>query len=321
MFRLLMALVTLVITEPTTHVAAALILAPRSSASSSVFFGIEASTGDVWTNQVQAQLETWAANISKESLMIVGGKYDTTPCVEEDSACKEAVLLYRARNRMQILSADWLLALHEDSYVILEHLPLLKALDPRIPQIASSVGCGQGWKYHLESKNGTVPVPEGWIEPDYVCENVWKRGALCSAAGMFVSIAALDSLTHGLTEDEFIKAHRNSLAPNQRQRTRVQCDMPTSCLAHERGVNLVNMHDFGFGMGRTEYFNEFDGGVTDEHMREWLVSPKLRPNSSLIHVNIPKQLVPSFMRSLHNARASPPAGSRLMPRRLENSSE
>jgi len=314
MFRLLMALlVTLLVIEPTTYVAATLILAPRFSAS--VVFGIESSNGDIWTNQVQSQLETWAANISKESMMIVGGPYDKTPCAERDSACKEAVLMYRARSRMQELKADWLVALHEDSYVVVEKLSKLMNADPRVPQIASMVGCGQGWEYHAESKNGTMPKPDGYIDPEYACENVWKRGALCSAAGMFVSIAALEALTYGLTEDEFIKAHRNSLAPNLRGITEIQCDMPTSCFAHERGVKLVDMEKFGLGMGQPTDFNEFGEAVTDEHMREWLASDRLYGHwpPSLIHVNIQKKLIPSFMHTLHRARANPPMGSRLSP--------
>jgi len=314
-------LVALPIIEPTTHVATALTLAPRSSAGVSVVFGIEASSGDVWTNQVQAQLETWAASVPKEHIVIVGGAYGRTSCMEQDSACKEAVLLFRARRRMRELKADWLLALHEDSYVVVEHLSKLMEADPHIPQIASSIGCGQGWEYHVESKNGTMPKPEGYVEPEYVCDSVWKRGALCSAAGMFVSIAALDALTYGLTEDEFIKAHRNSLAPHLRDDLATQCDMPTSCLAHERGVRLVDMYDFGLGMGQPSDYTEFNKGVTDEHMREWLVSDRLYGDwpPSLIHSNIPKQLIPSFMHSLHRVRASSPRGSRVTPRRLENS--
>lgn len=315
MFMSSMALLVIpLVIESTTYVATALVMAPRSSGSASIVYGIEASNGDVWTNQVQAQLETWAANVSKESLMIVGGPYDKTPCNERDSACKEAVLLYRARSRMQELKADWLVALHEDSYVVVEHVSKeLMNADPRVPQIASMVGCGQGWEYHRESKNGTLPRPAGYIDPDYVCENVWKRGALCSAAGMFVSIAALDALTDGLTEDEFIKAHRNSLDPKLREYTPIQCDMPTSCFAHERGVKLVDMHQYGLGMGQPIDFNEFGEDVTEEHMREWLVSNRLYGNwpPSLVHSNIPKKLVPAFMRALHRARVSPPWGSRL----------
>jgi hypothetical protein len=207
--------------------------------------------------------------------------------------------------------------------VVLEKMPNLAKLDARTPQILSMVGCGQGWEYHRESKNGTLPKPEGYIDPTYVCESVWKHGSLCSAAGMFVSIGALDALTHGLTEDEFIKAHRDSLGPVQRSNPQVQCDMPTSCLAHERGVKLdaMNQPGLGLGMGQPMNWNEFEKGVTDEYMREWLASDRMYGdwNPALIHVNIPKEQIPSFMHSLHRVRASPPSGSKVAPRRLESS--
>jgi len=315
MFRRLVAsLMTLMFIGLSSHEAAALTLASRPPASSSkIFFGIETSHGETWTNQVQAQLETWAADIPKESMMTVGGPYDETPCEQRNSACKEAVLMYRARIRMQELGADWLLALHEDAYVVLEHMSKLEQVDPRTPQILSMVGCGQGWEYHPESKNGTVPRPEDYVEPQFVCESVWKHGSLCSAAGMFVSIGALDAFTHGLTEDEFIKAHRASLDPSNIWATEVQCDMPTSCLAHERGVKLVDMSTIGLGMGQPMNFNEFRTGITDKHMREWLASDRLFGDwdPALVHSNIPKEDIPQFMRSLHRARASPPRRSKV----------
>jgi len=312
--KLVAPLMTLVVINLSRHEATALTLAPRPPATSSkIVFGIETSNGEIWTDQVQAQLETWAADIPKEFMMIVGGPYGKTPCEERDSSCKEAVLMYRARSRMQQLNAGWLLALHEDAYVVLEHMPKLKELDPRTPQILSMVGCGQGWEYHPESKNGTVPRPDGYIEPKRVCDSVWKHGSLCSAAGMFVSIGALDALTHGLREDEFIKAHRDSLDPTLRVYTEVQCDMPTSCLAHERGVKLAAMSMIGLGMGQPMSYKEFETGVTDEHVRNWLASDRMYGDwdPTLIHVNIPKQDIPSFMRSLHRVRASPPRSSKV----------
>jgi len=77
----------------------------------------------------------------------------------------------------------------------------------------------------------------------------------------------------------------------------------------------------GLGMGQPMNYNEFDKGITDESMREWLASDRLYGdwNPTLMHVNIPKEQIPHFMHSLHRVRASLPSDSKVAPLRLESS--
>jgi hypothetical protein len=266
-----------------------------------MLFGIEACTAPAFEAMLDAQLDSWARRVGTDRIIISGGHKDTGPeriCAEVNQGharlCKEAAMLYRAAVRAEHEGFEWLIGLHEDSFVRLSMLPALNHLDPDRPLVLSQWGCGQNWTYHRESRNGTRLPPSDWREPVGSCYEVETRGGICSAAAFFVSRGALLKLRGNRTLEEFVALHKAASISGQ-------TDMATSCLLLQMGGIDIRPFPSGESGEELNVWNVngtgSDGDVTYSDVEKGLT--KIGNNGfGWVHVNLPKNHVPEAMRHL-----------------------
>lgn len=258
-------------------------------------YGIETCDVSVFEDMLLAQLSSWGARVPREDIIIVGGKHDTGPepllCQEVNSGpsrlCKEATLMFRAARRAAQGEMDWLVGLHEDSFLRLKSLDLLALQSPEQAWAFSGFGCGQNWTYHTESDEGRAPIPEGWREPDPSCPMVEMHGGMCSSAAFFVSKGALETLTRDLTLAKFIAEHASVSVSGQ-------TDIATSCLFYKAGVQMFVM-PAGLEGAQVDGYNN-DNYTYEAIKEDWERRGHIDP--AWIHVNPPKPVVPNVMRAL-----------------------
>lgn len=215
-----------------------------------VLFGVQMTATPVYEAKLNASLGSWLRDVAPEDRIILGPRceaegarcegrpWEASTCSDHSQLCKHAALLDRAYGK----DFDWFVTLGEDHVVMAD---LLKAslayLDPTVPAALASIGdteedggCGQLWQYSKGSKNGTLPVPDGWVEPNdgqAPCPAVQKRGGLCGGTGIVYSSAALQRLFADGRE-----AFWSRLAPLLAKQA--QYDTAMSCELLDRGVHL-----------------------------------------------------------------------------------
>lgn len=217
-----------------------------------VLFGVQTSATPVYAAKLTAGLESWLRAVPAEDRIIVGPRcedtadpsqcasnpWEASTCGDKSQLCKHLALLDRAYGK----DFDWFVTLGEDHVVMTD---LLKAslayLDPAVPAALASIGdteedggCGQLWKYSKGSKNGTLPMAHGWVEPSEQqspCLAVQKRGGLCGGTGIIYSRAAVDRLFADGRE-----AFWNRMQPLMANNA--QYDTGMSCALLDRGVKL-----------------------------------------------------------------------------------
>lgn len=218
-----------------------------------VVWGLETNGNAAYEAIVEAQLDTWAKDIPRQELVVVGGKFDdekvgdswSTDVVANSCAddrghlnCKEAVLLLRGIDRANALGADWLMVGQEDKYLWTETVQrALASMDASKPQVLGSWGCGQGWQYHKEAQNGTLPKPQGWVEPRMSCKAVYEGGGLCGGPTYYVSRAALNLLKQeGQTSDQFVAEYLAGATGDAGA-----SDLFSSCMFYARNIPQARM--------------------------------------------------------------------------------
>jgi len=255
-----------------------------------IVYGIETYDAPHAVKQVQAQFETWGKDVPKTHILIVGGPHDSGPvfpCKEDVRGliCKEATILYRGMQRVREITGDWFIGLHEDSYVDTKLLSnRLRKLDPNKPIVMSDFGCGVAWKHSPDNVNKTLTPPSNWEDVDskfHQCDAVAKHGALCSGAAFVVSRAALEQMTHGMTLDEFIKAH-GSQCPAKFE-NKCQTDTTTSCFLYSVGVPM----------------SAFAEDLEMEQIDKLNVAARYPHQANFFHLNMEKTQIPEAMQSLH----------------------
>eukprot|EP00747_Dinoflagellata_sp_TGD_P167942 gnl/TRDRNA2_/TRDRNA2_193290_c0_seq1.p1 gnl/TRDRNA2_/TRDRNA2_193290_c0~~gnl/TRDRNA2_/TRDRNA2_193290_c0_seq1.p1 ORF type:complete len:352 (-),score=27.40 gnl/TRDRNA2_/TRDRNA2_193290_c0_seq1:96-1112(-) len=217
---------------------------------------------------VNAQLATWGKNISREYFIIVGGEHDdgveglstTLMCGDtmDDIACKEAVLIERASDRINATTAEWLVVTEDDHFLFTDsYVHLLSNYDPNTPQVLThSWGCGQLWEHRPESRNGTLPRPRG-VPKRSNCDAVARKGGICSGlSGYVVSRGALKMIHAKKHTGSFIEQFLSSSDPRPSRGRR--SDMAASCFFYEQGIPQIFVEEehakvksFGFH-GNTE---------------------------------------------------------------------
>jgi hypothetical protein len=264
----------------------------------------------LFEEMLAAQQGSWGRRVDGRSFIIAGGSRDTGPeviCEEgnfpRDRICKEATLLYRAAVRAEQEGYEWLLGLHEDSFVRLDLVEQLKEVDPDDPVVFSYFGCGQNWTYHAESRNGTVPIPDDWREPPRSCDAVERLGGMCSAASFVVSRGALLKIKGDRTLKQFVQFVADLGDKSD------QTDIATSCLMHHFNIPMMT-HGGHPGVIDTAEINKvnFNGNYTYEEIKAHMIS-KGHIGYTNVHVNVPKEHGADTMRYLdrlfHDERFDP----------------
>jgi len=265
-----------------------------------MLFGVESCIRPDFEAMLDGLLGSWGRRVPNDSFIISGGSRDSGPeniCAESNTGssrlCKEATMLYRAAERAEREGHEWLAGLHEDSFLRLSRLRLLKKLDPNEPVVLAGFGCGQFWKHHRESENGTIPKPDIWVEPDRSCPEVEANAGICSCATFYVSRGALLKMRGNRTLREFVDMHRGASVSRQ-------TDLATSCFLRKLGIPIQYFPTGleGFSM------DIFDEGDSPEYTYEGLKARSSRSERGFpegiawIHVNTPKEKVPGVMRHL-----------------------
>jgi len=217
----------------------------QTETSHELVVGIQTSHLEQYVKCLETQFSTWATHKARDGFVIVGGPYDDyklgltknlNPCDELDQDCKEGLLLYRAAQRVRALNATWFISTQEDTYIFMDHLiTTLRSFDANKIGVLASFGCGRGWVNHPDSRDGTLPRPQGFVEPDFSCEAVWQKGGICNGMGSVYSRAALEKLVpKGQTQENFLKEYMG----NSRTHVLGRSDLTTSCLLHQRGIKV-----------------------------------------------------------------------------------
>jgi len=264
---------------------------------------------------VKAQLETWGSGIPRENFIIVGGKYDDVnfglvkepmPCGDtlEDSACKESVMLDRAISRAKQLDADWLAVSQDDKYIWPSKVQKeLTKFDSGKPMVLTPFGCGQAWKYHTASLNGTLPQPNDFHETPFSCKAVYEQGGICGGPVYFVSRGAIDLLhTEGQTTADFLKEYIEGS-----ESYTSASDIYSSCLMYKRQIPMSFDFNLDKGLITMQVDVNHDArkfGLTLEGVKaavsETLESKKWK-NAATVHFSgVPKKLISEYIRELHD---------------------
>jgi hypothetical protein len=273
--------------------------APPDDDIPNMLFGIESCTHPDFEAMLDAQLGSWARRVGTDRIIISGGQKDSGPeriCAEENTGtarlCKEATMLYRAAVRAEHEGFEWLVGLHEDSFIRRNRLQTLSDLDPDLPVVLSGFGCGQNWTYHKSSNNGTESRPSSWVEPERSCYEVETGGGMCSSAAFFVSRGALLKLRGNHTLEEFVAFHKAASISTQ-------TDIATSCLLLQ--VGGIDIRPLPSGeLGEEINANNANGSDDDFTYEDIKDSLTQIGNNGLgwVHVNLPKQRVPEAMHHL-----------------------
>jgi hypothetical protein len=120
------------------------------SKNSSVVFAITTSKRYPHVLNHRACLETWAGNISRKQLLVIGGMpisdkraiyvaADNCADTHFGGACKDSMAIAKAAE----LKADWLVLVGDDNYVFTSNVKEeLENHDPSVPVIFGIIGCG-----------------------------------------------------------------------------------------------------------------------------------------------------------------------------------
>jgi hypothetical protein len=270
----------------------------EKGATPKVIWGIESNSIAAYEKIVETQLATWAKHVPRENLVIVGGKFDDgasaaisqEPMKCDDSGrglpCKEALLVDRGIERARSLGADWLMVGQEDKYIWRANVErALSNYDPAEPLVLGSFGCGQSWAFHKDSKNATLPMPRGWVDPSKSCKAVNENGGLCGGPVYFLSRGALERVKkQGQTSNEFI----SEFVSGGGAETHANSDQLASCLYYARGIPM-----------RKEY--RLEAGNVDFSTMDEVGHFRNRSGLTSAHINVPKDSIPSALQELHRA--------------------
>lgn len=168
--------------------------------------GIMFANKKKYLDSLQAQSETWLGAFPKDRVFAVGPtdaingnpifpRGVQTPCPDRDLWCKRLKQIPEAYRLLKAgINFDWMLSGNEDWYV---NVPAMKSAlegkDPNQPVVYSNLGCSQEWQYHKNSKNNTIPKPQGFLE-GIGCKSLRERGGLCLGDGAVISRAAVETM-------------------------------------------------------------------------------------------------------------------------------
>jgi hypothetical protein len=171
-----------------------------------VVVGLMVSAEERYYDALQAQGETWLKSIPSSRVFVVGPKDESgsrpdlprfipSPCVDRNLWCKRLQQIVEAHRILTSgISFDWLLSGNEDWYVnVPAILDTLKDKSPLDAIVYSSLGCGQHWEYHKNSKGGILPRPKSWPNRQQ-CDALSQRGGICGGSGIVLSRRAVEVL-------------------------------------------------------------------------------------------------------------------------------
>lgn len=179
-----------------------------------IIYGIHTSNDELrYGVKLQAQFSTWAKDIPRERMLVVGPRcikpvqgcskseseriWAISECNDSNRVCKVLTYMKKAYKSLETLDFDWLLGMNEDQYV---NEPLLQAslarYDPMEPMALAGFGCGRKWKWDPRSKNGTIPKPDNYGEHpgEETCLFIEQNGGICGGTGIVYSKAAVKKL-------------------------------------------------------------------------------------------------------------------------------
>jgi len=274
--------------------------APRLP-TASVLYGLASCSRQDWQNMVQGQLETWASDLPRESLIIVGGVHDDfhqglapqarMPCKDnaDSMPCKEASILYMAVDRAQMLNSRWLFIGQDDKYVFTDDLAdILNQYDPDEPQIFARLGCGRSWEHGHPGK----ARPARAHQPPFSCQAVWENGGICGGPGYVVSRAALQRLR---SENQSLASFLEEFQRSANTTRLGASDIFASCFFFSRNIAIKQWSSEYTCLDISGNFDTGEEVVADfeQTTQSW---HKKKP--SALHVRVPKRLVPTAMRAV-----------------------
>lgn len=277
-----------------------------------VLYGMESCPPPQYAAMVDAQLSTWAAKTPREAIIVVGGPHDDVYegieerndflCGEkqDDLACKEALMLYRAARRAKSLGSDWLVVSQDDKYIWKDHMEqTLAGFDGSVPTVFGGFGCGRGWKYTPASKNGTLPKPRGFVETAFYCEAVHKHGGICGGVTFFISRGALDILVRpGQTAQQF---HDEFMLPKVLHKANGGAsDSFSSCIFYNRSIPMSVEKSLIGGMATWNQGQPNGPEEAKAAVARFKASRAKRAEGLLtIHLTAGKKVIPDIIRALH----------------------
>ena len=230
---------------------------PRHHAQNDKFVvGVMFADQPRYIDSLLAQAETWMKEFPPERVFCVG-PFDklkerhakqqhilfprgiASPCPDRELYCKRMKQIAEAHRLLKSgIDFDWFLSGNEDWYVNVDAMKkALQHKDPNQPVVYSGLGCAQEWRYHRDSKNGTLPAPSYWPRPTG-CGKLRKHGGLCLGVGAVISRAAIQIfMEHG--EEQLFALTRAQPFPWEHH---PQDDPVLSCVVYaleeERGLRL-----------------------------------------------------------------------------------
>jgi len=157
-----------------------------------------------------AQTDTWLEPVPQHRVFAVGPDVTLTQ-TPNGNAFPRIVPITRPDNELWMkrlqqfaeahrmlrngVDFDWFLSGNEDWYVNLEAMKATLdkyGVNPREEAVVySGFGCGQHWEFHKDSKNNTLPEPQGWVN-EFICEGVERHGGFCAGVGVVASKKAVE---------------------------------------------------------------------------------------------------------------------------------
>eukprot|EP00747_Dinoflagellata_sp_TGD_P124900 gnl/TRDRNA2_/TRDRNA2_174072_c0_seq8.p1 gnl/TRDRNA2_/TRDRNA2_174072_c0~~gnl/TRDRNA2_/TRDRNA2_174072_c0_seq8.p1 ORF type:complete len:300 (+),score=28.81 gnl/TRDRNA2_/TRDRNA2_174072_c0_seq8:41-940(+) len=199
-----------------------------------ILYGIETCSLPDHVAMVKTQLATWATNISRDHLIIVGGPYDDAamglsrvPMSCQDSkfdvTCKEGLVYARGIERARQLDFDWLMVGEDDKYVWpREWQEAMQGYDSQVSQVVpGSFGCSIS---HVADHKKEFKRP---------CKAKEQEG-ICGGMRFLVSRGALDVLAKGTNAS----AARLLEQINSYDIYSGACDISSTCLFTDYGIKV-----------------------------------------------------------------------------------
>eukprot|EP00747_Dinoflagellata_sp_TGD_P124896 gnl/TRDRNA2_/TRDRNA2_174072_c0_seq4.p1 gnl/TRDRNA2_/TRDRNA2_174072_c0~~gnl/TRDRNA2_/TRDRNA2_174072_c0_seq4.p1 ORF type:complete len:265 (+),score=33.49 gnl/TRDRNA2_/TRDRNA2_174072_c0_seq4:35-829(+) len=199
-----------------------------------IVYSIETCSAPAYEAMVKAQLDTWAKDLPRQHLIVVGGPYDDAamglsrvPMSCQDSkfdvTCKEGLVYARAIERARQLDFDWLMVGEDDKYVWpREWQEAMQGYDSQVSQVVpGSFGCSIS---HVADHKKEFKRP---------CKAKEQEG-ICGGMRFLVSRGALDVLAKGTNAS----AARLLEQINSYDIYSGACDISSTCLFTDYGIKV-----------------------------------------------------------------------------------
>eukprot|EP00747_Dinoflagellata_sp_TGD_P124895 gnl/TRDRNA2_/TRDRNA2_174072_c0_seq3.p1 gnl/TRDRNA2_/TRDRNA2_174072_c0~~gnl/TRDRNA2_/TRDRNA2_174072_c0_seq3.p1 ORF type:complete len:356 (+),score=20.81 gnl/TRDRNA2_/TRDRNA2_174072_c0_seq3:35-1102(+) len=271
-----------------------------------IVYSIETCSAPAYEAMVKAQLDTWAKDLPRQHLIVVGGPYDDAviglsripmSCADKQSglSCKEGLVFARGIERASWLKFDWLLRGSDDHFIWPQRFQTaMLGYNSQTPRVlASSLGCNVSHATSLKWKDAkqVKQVP---------CKAKGMEG-ICGGFPFLVSRGALDVLnnrTYGLKRllDQITSYHIYWFS-----------DIAATCMFTEYGIPIQfdraladRMYEPGWidmnDIKRQKPLARPMFSLGKSKIPEWLRFGK-RQKPLAVHINLDKAKIPEWMHS------------------------